>query len=238
MSKILANSRDLICERLFNGASIAVGGFGLSGNPMDLIDAVRESGVRNLTIVSNNLGIDGKGLGILLENNQIARVLASYVGENKLFAEQFLKGDLEVEFVPQGSLAERMRAGGAGIAGFYTKTGVGTPVAEGKEHKVFDGETYILERGIVTDFGLVHAALGDSEGNLVYRRTARNFNPLVAQCSLVTFAEVETLSGSYLEPDSIVTPGIFVQHVIQARPRVKDIEQRTVLPRGDKEKVF
>lgn len=227
MAKVCSSFSEVIHNNIFDGASIAVGGFGLCGNPMDLIEAVRDSGVKNLTIVSNNLGIDGKGLGILLENRQISKVLASYVGENKLFAKQYLNGNLEVEFVPQGTLAERMRAGGAGVAGFFTKTGVGTPVAEGKEHQVFEGETYILERGIVTDLSLVHAFSGDSAGNLVYRHTARNFNPLVAQCGKVTIAEVEMFSDRFLDPNLIVTPGIYVQHIGQAIPRIKEIEQKT-----------
>ncbi|AWR20659.1 CoA transferase subunit A [Aurantimicrobium photophilum] len=230
MSKIRSSAADLIRQVVFDGATIAVGGFGLSGNPTDLIEAVRDSGATDLTIVSNNMGVDGKGLGILLENKQVKKVLASYVGENKLFAEQYLNGALEVEFVPQGTLAERMRAGGSGIPGFYTKTGVGTPVAEGKEHKEFDGETYILERGIVADLSLVHAYMADSEGNLIYRHTARNFNPLVAQCGRVTVAEAEDIVEDYLNPNMIVTPGIFVQHLLQSNPRVKAIEQRTVRP--------
>lgn len=230
MSKIRSSAVEIIRQTVFDGATIAVGGFGLSGNPTDLIEAVRDSGATNLTIVSNNMGVDGKGLGVLLENKQVKKVLASYVGENKLFAEQYLNGELEVEFVPQGTLAERMRAGGSGIPGFYTKTGVGTPVAEGKEHKEFDGETYVLERGIVADLSLVHAYMADSEGNLIYRHTARNFNPLVAQCGRVTVAEAEDIVEEYLNPNMIVTPGIFVQHLLQSNPRVKDIEQRTVRP--------
>lgn len=230
MSKIRKSAQEVIAGAIFDGATLAVGGFGLSGNPTDLIEAVRDSGATNLTIVSNNMGVDGKGLGILLENKQVKKVLASYVGENKLFAEQYLNGELEVEFVPQGTLAERMRAGGSGIPGFYTKTGVGTPVAEGKEHKEFDGETYILERGIVADLSLVHAYMADLEGNLIYRHTARNFNPLVAQCGRVTVAEAEDIVEDYLNPNMIVTPGIFVQYLVQSNPRVKDIEQRTVRP--------
>lgn len=228
MSKIRKSAHEVVAASIFDGATIAVGGFGLSGNPTDLIEAVRDSRAKDLTIVSNNMGVDGKGLGLLLENKQVKKVLSSYVGENKLFAEQYLKGELEVEFVPQGTLAERMRAGGSGIPGFYTKTGVGTPVAEGKEHKDFDGETYILERGIVADISLVHAYMADSEGNLIYRHTARNFNPLVAQCGRVTIAEAEDIVEDYLNPNMIVTPGIFVQHLLQSNPRVKDIEQRTV----------
>lgn len=219
-----------LLPQLRDGQTIAVGGFGLSGNPFDLIEVVRQSGVKNLTIVSNNMGIDGMGLGILLENNQVAKVIASYVGENKLFAQQYLDGQLEVEFTPQGTLAERMRAGGAGIAGFYTRTGVGTPVADGKEHKDFDGVTYILERGIVADIGLVHAHTADQAGNLVYRNTARNFNPLVAQCGRFTVAEAEVILDGYVEPNLVITPGIFIQGLVQANPRQKPIEQRTVRP--------
>ena len=233
MPVIYPDARAALQDRLRDGMTIAVGGFGLSGNPFDLIEVVRDSGVKNLTIVSNNMGVDGKGLGILLENRQVAKVIASYVGENKLFAQQFLDGELEVEFTPQGTLAERMRAGGAGIAGFYTKTGVGTPVAEGKPHEVFDGETYILERGIVADIGLVHAHTGDRAGNLIYRYTSRNFNPLVAQCGRYTVAEVEVLSDEFIEPNIIVTPGIFVQGLVTATPREKEIEQRTVRPREE-----
>jgi len=231
MPKFYESARDALVSQLRDGQIIAVGGFGLSGNPFDLIEAVRDSGVKNLTIVSNNMGIDGQGLGILLENNQVSKVIASYVGENKFFAQQFLDGQLEVEFAPQGTLAERLRAGGAGIAGFYTRTGVGTPVAEGKPHEVFDGETYILERGIVADIGLVHAHTADRAGNLIYRYTARNFNPLVAQSGRFTVAEVEVVSDSFIEPNIVVTPGIFVQSVLKSIPRKKPIEQRTVRPK-------
>ena len=231
MPKFYESAREALVPQLRDGQIIAVGGFGLSGNPFDLIEAVRDSGVKNLTIVSNNMGIDGQGLGVLLENNQVSKVIASYVGENKLFAQQFLDGQLEVEFAPQGTLAERLRAGGAGIAGFYTRTGVGTPVAEGKPHEVFDGETYILERGIVADIGLVHAHTADRAGNLIYRYTARNFNPLVAQSGRFTVAEVEVVSDSFIEPNIVVTPGIFVQSVLKSIPRKKPIEQRTVRPK-------
>ncbi|MEN9714662.1 MAG: hypothetical protein RJA35_129 [Actinomycetota bacterium] len=233
MPKIYSNAKDALASQLRDGQTIAVGGFGLSGNPFDLIEVVRDSGVKNLTIVSNNMGVDGQGLGILIENNQVAKVIASYVGENKLFAQQFLEGKLEVEFTPQGTLAERLRAGGAGIPGFYTKTGVGTPVAEGKHHDVFDGETYILERGIVADIGLVHAYQSDRAGNLIYRYTARNFNPLVAQAGRFTVAEVEEITDAYIDPNIVVTPGIFVQALVQSTPREKPIEQRTVTPRTD-----
>lgn len=232
MSKLWPSAAEALRETVTDGATIAVGGFGLSGNPTDLIEALRDSGVTDLTIVSNNMGVDGKGLGILLENRQVAKVIASYVGENKLFAQQFLDGELEVEFTPQGTLAERLRAGGAGIAGFYTKTGVGTPVAEGKPHAEFDGETYVLERGIVADVSLVHAYRADTEGNLVFRHTARNFNPLVATAGRLTVVEAEEVQDDgFLDPNSIVTPGIFVQRLVRATPRVKDIEQRTTRPR-------
>ena len=217
---------------LRDGMTIAVGGFGLCGIPADLIEAVRDSGVRGLTVVSNNMGVDGKGLGLLLESDQVDKVLSSYVGENKLFAQRYLDGDLEVEFVPQGTLAERLRAGGAGIPAFYTATGVGTPVAEGKPVEEFDGRRYVLERGIVADLALVHAHRADAYGNLTYRFTARNFNPLVATAGRVTVVEAEILADEPLDPDVVVTPGIFVDRLVPARPRVKDIEQRTVRARG------
>lgn len=218
---------------LADGQTIVVGGFGLSGNPTDLIEAVRDSGVSGLTIVSNNMGVDGHGLGLLLEHRQVAKVIASYVGENRLFAQQYLAGELEVEFAPQGTLAERMRAGGAGIAGFYTRTGVGTPIAEGKPHADFDGVVHVLERGIVADVALVHAHTADRAGNLRYRLAARNFNPLAATCGRVTVAEAELVlpEGEWLDPDDVVTPGIFVQRLVEAAPREKDIEQRTVRAR-------
>ncbi|MET0302501.1 MAG: CoA transferase subunit A [Microbacteriaceae bacterium] len=231
MTKLVPSAADAVRDAIHDGATVAVGGFGLSGNPSDLIEALRDSGATDLTIVSNNMGVDGKGLGILLENKQVRKVVASYVGENRLFAQQYLDGELEVEFVPQGTLAERMRAGGSGIAGFFTKTGVGTPIAEGKQTQEFDGETYLLERGIVADLALVKAHRADSEGNLLYRRTARNFNPLVAMSGRVTIAETEILDDDYLDPDDIITPGIFVQRLVVATPREKDIEQRTVRPR-------
>ncbi|WP_246055945.1 CoA transferase subunit A [Leucobacter komagatae] len=211
--------------------TIAVGGFGLSGIPHNLIVALRDAGVKDLTIVSNNMGVDGKGLGLLLENRQVSKVLGSYVGENKLFAEQYLSGALEVEFVPQGTLAERLRAGGSGIPAFYTPTGVGTPIAEGKEEAEFDGKRVILERGIVADLALVRAHTGDREGNLRYRFTAKNFNPLVAMSGRVTLAEVEHLSDEYLDPERIDTQGVFVQRLVVAEDPVKDIEQRTVRTR-------
>jgi 3-oxoacid CoA-transferase subunit A len=232
MSKMWSSAANALRSVVFDGAVIAVGGFGLSGNPTDLIEALRDSGAKDLTIVSNNMGVDGKGLGILLENKQVAKVMASYVGENKLFAQQYLDGELEVEFVPQGTLAERMRAGGAGIPGFYTKTGVGTPIAEGKPHQEFDGEMYVMERGIVADIALVHAHTADREGNLIYRHTARNFNPMVATCGKVTIVEAEVIldQGEFIDPNVIVTPGIFVQRLVASLPREKEIEQRTVRP--------
>lgn len=215
-----------------DGMTVAVGGFGLSGIPKNLIRALRDTGVKDLTIVSNNMGVDGRGLGQLLENRQVRKVLASYVGENKLFATQYLEGVLDVEFVPQGTLAERMRAGGAGIPAFYTPTGVGTPVAEGKPEAEFDGRRAILERGIVADLALVRAFEGDPEGNLRYRFTARNFNPIVATCGRVTVAEVENFGPAYLDPQRVDTPGVFVQRVVQVEDAVKDIEQRTTRPRA------
>ncbi len=233
MAKLWSDAASALEGALFDGMTIAVGGFGLSGIPADLVDVVRSSGVTDLTIVSNNMGIDGISLGILLENNQVSKVLSSYVGENKLFAQRYLAGDLEVEFVPQGTLAERLRAGGAGIPAFYTPTGVGTPVAEGKPTAEFDGRTYLLERGIVADVALVHAYRGDSAGNLVYRYTARNFNPLVATAGRLTVAEVEEyLETDYLDPDVVVTPGVYVNRLV-VTSREKMIEQRTVRPRAE-----
>jgi len=232
MSKLWSSSSSPLSDVITDGAVIAVGGFGLSGNPTDLIEALRDSGATGLTIVSNNMGVDGKGLGLLLENKQVKKVIASYVGENKLFAQQYLDGLLEVEFVPQGTLAERLRAGGAGIPAFYTKTGVGTPVAEGKETHEFDGQTYLMERGIVADIALVHAHTADLAGNLTYRYSARNFNPAVATAARFTIVEAEViLTDGYIDPDVVVTPGIFVQRLVQSRDRVKEIEQRTVRPR-------
>ena len=229
MSKLQPAAAVALEGALRDGMTLAVGGFGLSVIPADLIEAVRDSGVKDLTVVSNNMGVDGKGLGILIEAGQVRKVIASYVGENKLFAEQYLAGNLEVEFTPQGTLAERLRAGGAGIPAFYTKTGVGTLVAEGKPHEVFDGETYVQERAIRADVALVHAHTADTDGNLIYRYTARNFNPVVATAGLLTIAEAEVIvAPGELDPNHIVTPGVFVQRLVQATDRVKDIEQRTV----------
>ncbi|WP_347109350.1 CoA transferase subunit A [Paenarthrobacter sp. S56] len=232
MSRIQPGAAQALQDLLADGQTIAVGGFGLSGIPADLIDAVRDSGVKDLTIVSNNMGVDGKGLGVLIEAGQVRKVIASYVGENKLFAEQYLAGQLEVEFTPQGTLAERLRAGGAGIPAFYTRTGVGTLVAEGKPLEEFDGVTYVRERAITADIALVHAHTADTDGNLVYRYTARNFNPVVATAGRVTVAEAEVIvEPGQLDPNHIVTPGVYVQRLVQAANRVKDIEQRTVRPR-------
>ncbi|MFE4814688.1 CoA transferase subunit A [Peribacillus simplex] len=214
-----------------DGATIIVGGFGLSGIPENLILALREKGTKDLTIVSNNCGVDDWGLGLLLANKQIKKMVASYVGENKIFEKQFLSGELEVELVPQGTLAERIRAGGAGIPGFYTPTGVGTPIAEGKEHRLFNGRTHILEEGIVGDFAFVKAWKGEPLGNLVYRKTARNFNPLAATAGRITIAEVEKMvEVDALDPDEIHTPGVYVQRILEGKNYVKRIERRTVIP--------
>lgn len=232
MSKIIA-STDQIMSQIQNGATLVVGGFGLCGIPEHLIAAVKEKGVTDLTVVSNNCGVDDFGLGQLLEDKQIKKMVASYVGENKQFEQQFLNGELEVELVPQGTLAERLRAGGAGIPAFYTATGVDTPVAEGKEEKVFDGKRYIMERGIVGDVALVKAWKADSFGNLVFRKTSRNFNPLVATAGKVTIVEVEELVElGELDPDEIHTPGVYVQHVFVGDSFEKRIERRTVVQVG------
>ena len=230
-AKMWASAADALDGVVSDGMIVAVGGFGLSGIPTNLISALRDTGVKDLTIVSNNMGVDGKGLGLLLENNQVRKVLASYVGENALFAQQFLDQTLDVEFVPQGTLAERLRAGGAGIPAFYTPTGVGTPVAEGKESKVIDGREYILEHGIVADLALVRAWRADPEGNLLYRLTARNFNPLVATSSKMTVVEAEEIMTDYIEPDRVMTPSVFVQRVVAVEDPVKHIEHRTVTER-------
>jgi 3-oxoacid CoA-transferase subunit A len=209
------------------------GGFGLCGIPAALIGAIRQSGVKGLTAISNNAGIDGKGLGLLLESRQIRKMVASYVGENKLFETLYLNGQLELEFNPQGTLAERIRAGGAGIPAFFTKTGVGTTIAEGKETREFDGACYIMERALVADLAIVHAWKGDREGNLAYRKTARNFNPVMATAGRVTVAEVEHLvDPGAIDPDHIHTPGIFVKRIVPLTSFEKPIEQRTVRRRG------
>lgn len=230
-SKTWDSAAEAVADVARDGMTVAVGGFGLCGIPHNLILALRDTGVTDLTIVSNNMGVDGQGLGLLLENRQVSRVLGSYVGENKLFAEQYLSGELAVEFVPQGTLAERLRAGGSGIPAFYTPTGVGTPIAEGKQEAEFDGKRAILERGIVADLALVRAHTADSEGNLRYRLTAQNFNPLVAMSGRVTIAEVEHLESAYLDPERVNTPGVFVQRIVAVEDPVKAIEQRTVRTR-------
>jgi 3-oxoacid CoA-transferase subunit A len=215
-----------------DGMLLAIGGFGLCGIPEALIGALRDTGVSGLTIASNNAGVDGWGLGQLLEKRQVKKMISSYVGENNEFERQFLHGELEVEFCPQGTLAERMRAGGAGIPGFYTRTGVGTLIAEGKEHKDFDGVTYILERGIVADVALVKAWKADLQGNLIYRRTARNFNPMAATCGRVTVVEAEIIvEAGELDPDQIHTPGIYVHRLVHNPTPQKRIEKRTVRQR-------
>jgi 3-oxoacid CoA-transferase subunit A len=229
LDKVWAGADEALAGVVRDGMTLAIGGFGLCGIPEALIRALRDTGVKDLTIASNNAGIDGAGLGLLLETRQIRKMISSYVGENAEFERQFLMGELEVEFAPQGTLAERMRAGGAGIPGFYTRTGVGTQVAEGKETKVFDGVEYLLERGIHADVALVKAWKGDRHGNLVYRRTARNFNPEAAMCGKVTIAEVELLvEAGEIDPDSVHTPGIFVQRVMVNATPEKRIEKKVV----------
>jgi 3-oxoacid CoA-transferase subunit A len=232
MKKVYGSAPEALDGLLFDGMTIAAGGFGLCGIPELLIAAIRDAGTRNLTFASNNAGVDGFGLGILLETRQVRKMMSSYVGENAEFMRQYLSGELELEFNPQGTLAERMRAGGAGIPGFYTKTGVGTVVAEGKEQKEFDGQTYILERGIVADLSIVKAWKADTTGNAVFRKTSRNFNPPAAMCGKVCVMEVEEIvePGS-LEPDHIHLPGIYVHRIIQGKHE-KRIEQRTVRPRS------
>src|SRR6476469_2028751 len=229
MKKVYPDAASALAGYLKDDMTIMAGGFGLCGIPETLIEAIRDSGVKGLTVISNNAGIDNVGLGVLLETRQIRKMISSYVGENKTFAKQFLAGELEIEFNPQGTLAERIRAGGAGIPAFFTKTGVGTLIAEGKEVREFDGETYVMERGLIADLALVHAWKGDAEGNLVYRMTARNFNPMMATAGKVTVAEVEErVPVGTLEPDGIHTPGIFVQRIIQGGTYEKRIEKRTV----------
>jgi 3-oxoacid CoA-transferase subunit A len=229
MKKIHPDAKTALDGILFDGMTIMSGGFGLCGIPEMLIAALVASGVKDLTVISNNAGVDDFGLGLLLKTRQIKKMVSSYVGENETFEKQYLSGELELEFNPQGTLAERIRAGGAGIPGFYTKTGVGTLIAEGKEHKVFDGETYVLERSLVSDLSIVKAWKGDAQGNLVFRKTARNFNPMMASAGKITVAEVEQLVPvGTLDPDMIHTPGIFVQRVIEGHDYEKRIEKRTV----------
>jgi 3-oxoacid CoA-transferase subunit A len=232
MKKVYPNAAAALDGLLFDGMMICAGGFGLCGIPERLIDAIQASGVKDLTIASNNAGIDGEGLGKLLRSRQVKKMISSYVGENKEFERQYLAGELEVEFCPQGTLAERCRAGGAGIPGFYTKTGVGTVVAEGKEHKEFDGETYILERSIFADLAIIKGWKADEAGNLIFRKTARNFNSAMATAAKICVAEVEEIVpvGS-LDPDAIHLPGIYVKRLINGSPYDKKIEFRTVRQR-------
>src|SRR6516165_3834337 len=233
MRKVYPDAASALAGLLKDGMLIMAGGFGLCGIPETLILAIRESGVRNLTVISNNAGVDGIGLGLLLETKQIRKMISSYVGENKLFAQQYLAGELEIEFNPQGTLAERIRAGGAGIPAFFTRTGAGTDVARGKEERIFNGESYVMETGLVADLAIVHAFKGDTEGNLVYRKTARNFNPVMATAGKVTVAEVEHLvEPGEIDPDHIVTPGIFIKRMIHVPNGTKHIEQRTVRKRA------
>ncbi|NBW44014.1 MAG: CoA transferase subunit A [Betaproteobacteria bacterium] len=229
MSKLFASAADALKGVLHDGQMIAVGGFGLCGIPEALIAAVRDSGVQNLTCISNNAGVDGFGLGQLLATRQVRKMIASYVGENKEFERQYLAGELELEFTPQGTLAERLRAGGAGIPAFYTRTGVGTVVAEGKEIKEFDGVPYVMERSLLPDVSLVKAYIADHAGNLIFRRTARNFNPNVAMAGKFTIVEVEQIVATgELDPDHIHLPGIYVHRIIVNATPEKRIEQRTV----------
>jgi 3-oxoacid CoA-transferase subunit A len=229
MKKVYPDPKAALDGLLFDGMTIMSGGFGLCGIPEKLIAALRDSAVKNLTIISNNAGVDDFGLGLLLQTRQIKKMVSSYVGENETFERQYLAKELELEFNPQGTLAERIRAGGAGIPGFYTKTGVGTLIAEGKEHKEFDGQTYILERALQADLSIVKAWKGDAQGNLVYRKTARNFNPMMATAAKVTVAEVEQLVPvGALDSDTIHTPGIFVKRLVVGQDYEKRIEKRTV----------
>jgi 3-oxoacid CoA-transferase subunit A len=231
LKKVHSNVAQALDGVLFDGMTIMAGGFGLCGIPEALIHAIRDSGVKDLTVISNNAGVDGIGLGVLLETKQIKKMISSYVGENKLFAQQYLSGELELEFNPQGTLAERIRAGGAGIPAFFTKTGVGTIIAEGKDVREFDGESYVMERGLFADLSIVHAYKGDTEGNLVYRKTARNFNPIMATASKITVAEVEHLvDAGKVDGDHVHTPGIFVKRIVHVPHPVKHIEQRTTRP--------
>jgi 3-oxoacid CoA-transferase subunit A len=233
MSKIYPNATAALAGLLKDGMTIMAGGFGLCGVAESLAYAIRESGVKNLTVISNNAGVDGVHLGVLLETRQIKKMISSYVGENKIFAAQYLAGELELEFSPQGTLAERIRAGGAGIPAFFTKTGVGTLVAEGKEVREFDGQKYVMERGLWADLSIIHAYKADTEGNLVYRKTARNFNPMMATAATHTVVEVEHIvEAGQIEPDHIHTPGIYVKRMFHNPNSMKRIENRTTRPRA------
>ena len=231
MNKVYPTAEAALAGVMKDGMIVMSGGFGLCGIPETLIEAVRQTGAKGLTVISNNAGVDGAGLGVLLESGQIKKMIASYVGENKLFAQLYLSGKLELEFNPQGTLAERIRAGGAGIPAFYTRTGVGTIVADGKDLREFDGETYVMERGLVADVSLIHAWKGDTEGNLVFRKTARNFNADMVTAAKISVVEVEEIvpPGAF-DPDCIHTPGIYVQRIIVGHDYEKRIEQRTVRP--------
>jgi 3-oxoacid CoA-transferase subunit A len=232
VDKVKSTAAEALAGLLFDGMTIMAGGFGLCGIPENLIAAIRETGVKDLTVVSNNCGVDGFGLGILLENRQIKKMVSSYVGENKLFEQLYLSGELELEFNPQGTLAERIRAGGAGIPAFFTRTGVGTLVAEGKEVRDFDGELYVMERGLTADLSIVKAWKADAEGNLVYRKTARNFNPMMATAGKATVVEVEELvEVGALDKDAIHTPGIYVDRLIKGAKFEKRIERVTTRPK-------
>jgi 3-oxoacid CoA-transferase subunit A len=231
--KVFADARSALAGLTRDGMTVMSGGFGLCGIPENLILALRDSGARDLTVISNNAGVDGFGLGLLLATRQIRKMVSSYVGENREFERQYLAKELALEFNPQGTLAERIRAGGAGIYGFYTRTGAGTVVAEGKEQREVNGELFVLETGLTADLSIVKAWKGDTEGNLVYRKTARNFNPMMATAGRVTVAEVEELvEPGVLDPDQVHTPGIFVQRIIQGAHYEKRIEQRTVRKRA------
>ncbi len=233
VSKVFPNATEALAGHLHDGMTIMAGGFGLCGIPEALITAIKESGVRDLTIISNNAGIDGVGLGMLLETRQVRKMVSSYVGENATFAKQYLSGELEIEFNPQGTLAERIRAGGAGIPAFFTATGYGTQIAEDKEIREFNGRHYVMEHGLFADLAIVHAWKGDTEGNLVYRKTARNFNPIMATAAKFTVAEVEHLvEPGEIDPDHIITPGIFVKRIVKLGHVEKRIEQRTVRKRS------
>jgi 3-oxoacid CoA-transferase subunit A len=233
VQKVYPDAKTALAGVLRDGMTIMSGGFGLCGIPTALIEAIRDSGVKDLTVISNNAGIDDCGLGVLLVTRQIRKMISSYVGENATFAKQFLAGELEIEFNPQGTLAERIRAGGAGIPAFYTATGAGTAIAEGKETKIFNGKPYVMETGLHADLAIIHAWKADDEGNLIYRKTARNFNPIMATAAAVTVVEVEHLdpAGTF-DPDHIITPGIFVQRIVPLKTFEKRIEQRTVRKRA------
>ncbi|MCC2655972.1 MAG: succinyl-CoA--3-ketoacid-CoA transferase [Panacagrimonas sp.] len=234
-SKIYEDAHSALKGLTRDGMTVMAGGFGLCGIPENLIVALRDSGAKDLTVIGNNVGCDEHGMWMVLANNQIRKVLASYVGENKILESRYMKGEIEVEFNPQGTLAERIRAGGAGIPAFYTRTGYGTKVAEGKETRQFNGEWYVMETGLTADVAFVKAWKGDAAGNLIYRKTARNFNPMIATAGKVTIAEVEELVPvGALPPDQIHTPGIFVKRIIQGKNYVKHIERRTTRPRGNK----